>query len=147
MCPSFDQVTGEREFCTYNYDDHTHYCPPCSGHGVCDHSGTLTGKAGSCDCDAGWSGEGCHVRSCPPLCAPRGINGGYRCEVDSDCAKAPAFCPDCPCGSDPDSPTGRSCKCPPQMSTFGVSWPGANNCSGHGRCAVGGQCVCNPQYG
>lgn len=60
-------ATASRKLCHYGF--YGPYCSPCpgqneslicSGHGVCDGSGTLTGT-GKCTCDAGYRGSDCTI--------------------------------------------------------------------------------------
>nr|CDJ95832.1 EGF and NHL repeat and YD repeat domain containing protein [Haemonchus contortus] len=58
-------------------DVHAHWCevPDCSGHGRC-------GDEGVCQCEKGWTGEGCELRACShPTCSDHGVcmNGQCYC--------------------------------------------------------------------
>ena len=51
-------------------------CPArCSGHGLCNTSGTLA----VCECDTGFSGADCAIQACTGDCSARGACIGGRC--------------------------------------------------------------------
>ena len=114
----------------------------CSGHGMCDASG-------SCVCDAGYGGVSCGELACPKECSGRGRCLSYgspsrvcRCDPGwggADCASR--ICP-VDCGDRGACANGR-CLC-------ANGWGGEkcatshcpNACSGHGTCG-GHSCHCD----
>ncbi|XP_064416217.1 tenascin-N [Latimeria chalumnae] len=83
---------------------------------LCSGRGTFIRQSCRCECEAGWEGDDCSVRSCPNGCSDRGRCVDGRCVCDEGYA-------------------GVACSellCP-------------GNCGGHGRC-LRGECQCDPGF-
>ena len=117
-------------------------CPNgCSGHGLCDP------VAGTCQCQAGFSGLACNIE-CPSDCSGHGVcshDGVCKCEpgfVGPDCSVRECLV-DCSGNGECDDISGQ-CKCTPGWG--GVFCQLRTACSGHGK-FVNGKCVCDAGYG
>merc|ERR1711871_207542 len=154
----------------------------CSGHGRCSMSPGCNATTGldpatklrmtvrdpsrcilSCQCDRGWSGEGCYDRECPNGCnAPEGgkCMGGPL----GTCSCNPGFqglgCqePACPkrCSDNGEclyTKTGGVCKCNEQWTGIACDEPAhspatcfGRDCNDHGTCNASDVCDCYPGY-
>jgi len=103
----------------------------CSGD--CNGRGTCSKATGKCDCQKGWSGKGCALRSCagtvPGKVYPHG-KGGI-CSGRGTC----------------DGKSGK-CNCKKEFSGTGCRQEGClDSCSGHGKCdGERGKCICRFPY-
>lgn len=100
----------------------------CGLHGQC-----LVDNRNQCQCDRGWSGENCQIKTCSKFC--------NQCDTQGNCQ--------CPPGS-----TGRFCQISSSYqqtkkrhfsnSSFSLDTC-PNNCNGHGDCQMN-KCVCHNNW-
>eukprot|EP00939_MAST-03C_sp_MAST-3C-sp1_P003263 g3263.t1 len=132
-------------------DDTVTYC---TNHGKC------TEREGACECEFGWTGVACGVRSypCPNDCSGHGMcdapTGKCRCDalwIDVDCGTSSLACPKSCSGHGVCEGSSGKCQCDPGWGGLGCDecdLPCPLDCSPpQGTCdPCTGSCTCVPPY-
>ncbi|KAA0165508.1 hypothetical protein FNF31_01853 [Cafeteria roenbergensis] len=93
----------------------------CGGHGVCRGEG-------KCDCDSGWAGDACQLRTCPAGCS-----GNGECDTSTG---------SCTCSKGFYGPDCSQQRCPGLVELDDPDLPQVE-CHGHGDCDTAtGKCSC-----